>query len=136
MLQAEQKFFLVPAHRVADVCGKPYDADLNVQATVNMAAVSSGTWDLNAAAAAAKARDWTKLLRSSITTLAEAYSNALKLVAERNIISPWRDAVRPTCAHCSIACLPCAVYASSIGIYRSPPCCIASDVGCWTSCCQ
>ena len=92
------KFFLVPTPRLAEVCGQAYDASLHVQATVNIADVSSGTWDLGKAAAAATAKDWTGLLQSSVTTLAEACDHALQLVAEQDLLSPWQQATSPACA--------------------------------------
>ena len=101
------KVFLVPAHRLAEVCGQAYDASLHVQATVNIADVSSGTWDLGKAAAAARDKSWIGLLQSSVTTLAEACNHALQLVAEQDLLSSWRQATSPACAPYSCACLLC-----------------------------
>lgn len=100
MQAPEKRFFLVPAHRLAEVCGQAYDGSLHVQATVNTADVSSDTWDIGKAAAAAMAKSWTGLLQSSVTTLAEACDHALQLVAEQDILSPWQQATSPACAPC------------------------------------
>ena len=67
--------------------------------------VAPGT--LGNPAAAAKAKSWTCLLQSSVTTLAEACDHALQLVAEQDILSPRGQATSPACAPSSCACLLC-----------------------------
>ena len=120
-----QRFCLIPTRRIALASGKAYNANLHIKRTVNVTAISNGTWDLEAAAAAAEAKDWTGLLCSSITTLAEAFSHALELVAEskkakRKILIPWESAVRPACAPCACACSVCGVSAAVVAVACLP----------------